>query len=188
MASCYGHMAVALWYMDRLDDSLACAQKAMQLAIPLRRVDVMAKAIEVSRGSFYWHFESISAFHDQLIAHWGDQTRTLANEMSRLSEPADQLQYLIGAAHDQNQQLENAFRTWAHFEPKVARAVESLDADRISELTSVLSRALGSPSEARRRAIVFYSAALGHSRLTSGQSEFGPRDFKRIAALFVSRV
>jgi AcrR family transcriptional regulator len=34
------------------------------------RVDVVAKRIGVTRGSFYWHFADLASFHQQLIDRW----------------------------------------------------------------------------------------------------------------------
>ena len=41
------------------------------------KADVLARKLGVSRGSFYWHFAELRAFHAQVIAHW-KQTATEA--------------------------------------------------------------------------------------------------------------
>jgi len=34
------------------------------------KAGTLAKRLKVSRGSFYWHFQDLSAFHAELIAQW----------------------------------------------------------------------------------------------------------------------
>ena len=34
------------------------------------KAEPLAKAMGVSRGSFYWHFADIAAFHAAILAHW----------------------------------------------------------------------------------------------------------------------
>src|SRR5712664_2472325 len=34
------------------------------------KAEPLAKAMGVSRGSFYWHFADIGAFHSAMLKHW----------------------------------------------------------------------------------------------------------------------
>ncbi|MBV9985736.1 helix-turn-helix domain-containing protein, partial [Bradyrhizobium sp.] len=34
------------------------------------KADRLAKTMGVSRGSFYWHFADIAAFHGAILKHW----------------------------------------------------------------------------------------------------------------------
>src|SRR6267142_3644472 len=36
------------------------------------KAEPLAKAMGVSRGSFYWHFADIGAFHAAILKHWRD--------------------------------------------------------------------------------------------------------------------
>src|SRR5271156_698521 len=36
------------------------------------KAEPLAKAMGVSRGSFYWHFADIGAFHAAILQHWRD--------------------------------------------------------------------------------------------------------------------
>ena len=36
------------------------------------KAEPLAKAMGVSRGSFYWHFADIRAFHAAILNHWRD--------------------------------------------------------------------------------------------------------------------
>ncbi len=41
------------------------------------KADILARRLAVSRGSFYWHFADLDAFHARVIEHWR-QTATEA--------------------------------------------------------------------------------------------------------------
>ena len=63
---------------DWLDQGLkTLAQKGFTAL----EAEPLAKAMGVSRGSFYWHFADINAFHAAVLAHW----REVAAERAPLS-------------------------------------------------------------------------------------------------------
>ena len=34
------------------------------------KAEPLAKALNVSRGSFYWHFADLNAYHSAILGHW----------------------------------------------------------------------------------------------------------------------
>jgi AcrR family transcriptional regulator len=48
------------------------------------KAEPLSRAMGVSRGSFYWHFADIAAYHAAILSHWRD----VAAEQSSPSEPA----------------------------------------------------------------------------------------------------
>ena len=60
-------MADQLSAKDWLDLGLKTLAKSGFTAL---KAEPLAKAMGVSRGSFYWHFADIGAFHAAILAHW----------------------------------------------------------------------------------------------------------------------
>src|SRR5206468_10012737 len=52
---------------DWLDQGLRTLAESGFTAL---KAEPLAKAMGVSRGSFYWHFADIGAFHAALLQHW----------------------------------------------------------------------------------------------------------------------
>ena len=52
---------------DWVDQGLKALAKSGFTAL---KADPLAKAMGVSRGSFYWHFADIGAFHAAILARW----------------------------------------------------------------------------------------------------------------------
>ena len=60
-------MADQLSAKDWLDQGLKTLAHSGFTAL---KAEPLAKAMGVSRGSFYWHFADIGAFHAAILAHW----------------------------------------------------------------------------------------------------------------------
>src|SRR6186997_1456215 len=60
-------MADQLSAQDWVDLGLKTLAKGGFTAL---KAEPLAKAMGVSRGSFYWHFADISAFHAAILKHW----------------------------------------------------------------------------------------------------------------------
>ena len=60
-------MADQLSAKDWLDLGLRTLAKSGFTAL---KAEPLAKAMGVSRGSFYWHFKDIGAYHAAILKHW----------------------------------------------------------------------------------------------------------------------
>ena len=126
------------------------------------KAEPLAKAMGVSRGSFYWHFADIGAFHAAILKHWRDVAaeQVIANlEASAKSE--NPLPLLLGRAFGGRLALENAVRTWAAIDPKARAAVQAIDRRRLSYVENLLRQSGLSHDVARARAQILYWAFLG---------------------------
>jgi len=154
-------MADQLSAKDWLDQGLKTLTDSGFTAL---KAEPLAKAMGVSRGSFYWHFADIGAFHAAILAHWRDVAaeQVIAN-LEAASGAANPLPRLLRGAFSGQPALENAVRTWASFDPKARAAVRAIDRRRLNYVES-LFRANGlSPAVARSRAQILYWAYLGYA-------------------------
>src|SRR6266568_671479 len=62
-----GTMGDQLSAQDWVNQGLKTLAKSGFTAL---KAEPLAKAMGVSRGSFYWHFADISAFHAAILKHW----------------------------------------------------------------------------------------------------------------------
>ncbi len=126
------------------------------------KAEPLAKAIGVSRGSFYWHFADIGAFHTAILKHWREVAaeQIIAN-LEAASGNDNPLQLLLRQAFGGKLSLENAVRSWATHDPRARRAVRAIDRRRLSYVERLLRASGLSPKVARARAQILYWAFLG---------------------------
>ncbi len=127
------------------------------------RADRLAKALGVSRGSFYWHFADLAAFHAALLDRWRDQmlTAVIAQVEQRAGSAADRLGWLVAQAFAADPGRERAVRGWAMADDGAGRAAAAVDAARIAYIEGMLVEAGLAPAMAGVRARLVYQAWLG---------------------------
>jgi len=157
------------------------------------RVEVMAKACGVTKGSFYWHFKDRQALLDAVLERW-KEGRIRDIEKTTAVAPGqelDQLHYAIevyGASRNRKgMSIELAVRDWARHDARAAAVVESVDLYRL-ECTRKLFVATGmSDTEAKSRSLLLYACVFGLSLMHYGPFDDNPGDLKqRIAERIVA--
>src|SRR5437879_3305034 len=126
------------------------------------KAEPLAKALGVSRGSFYWHFADVGAFHTAILKHWREVAaeQIIAN-LEAASDHHDRLPLLLRQAFGGKLALENAVRTWATVDPAARSAVQAIDRRRLSYVERMLRASGLSPGAARARAQILYWAFIG---------------------------
>lgn len=133
------------------------------------KVLTLASELGVTRGSFYWHFESQSELIDALVQQW-QQRQADALQALRATpggDPVADLHRLLDAAlaHAgdgvQHMRFGLAVRGLARRRPEVARAVAQVDAARLALFGELFARLGGSRAQAEDRATLFYLAVAG---------------------------
>ena len=120
---------------DWLDQGLKTLARCGFTALKAER---LAKAMGVSRGSFYWHFASLGAFHAAILNYWREVAaeQIIAN-LEAASTHDNPLSLLLRQAFGGRLALENAVRSWAMFD-SAARAALFLGGDHHQKLWSLL--------------------------------------------------
>src|ERR1700749_79260 len=116
---------------DWLDQALRALAKHGFTAL---KAEPLAKEMGVSRGSFYWHFADVSAFHRAILEHWRDvAVERIIADIEALPPGGNALQTLLNRAFGGKPPLlESAMRSWAARDPTARSAVEAVDARRMS--------------------------------------------------------
>lgn len=136
------------------------------------RVDVLATQLQVTRGSFYWHFRDREDLLRRVLQAWSDRSTALltARLESASTDPLEQLRDVIslpfrGRAAQRAARIELAIRAWARRDPMAQAALEASDASRL-DYHAAIFRALGfDGDEARSRAFMVYSYEVAESLL-----------------------
>jgi AcrR family transcriptional regulator len=126
------------------------------------KAEPLAKAMGVSRGSFYWHFADIDAYRAAVLTQWREVAaeQIIADlEQHRGDEPP--LHRLLRRSFGDRLTLERAVRSWAASDPVARKAVEAIDRRRLSYVKRLLEQS-GLPDDlAEARAQILYWAFLG---------------------------
>src|SRR5664279_1095199 len=149
-------MADQLSARDWLDQGLKVLAKSGFTAL---KAEPLAKAMGVSRGSFYWHFADIAAFHAAILKHWREvAAEQIIVNVEAASKDNNPLPLLLRQAFGGKLALESAVRTWAAFDPVARAAVQAIDRRRLGYVESQLKASGLSDDVAAARARVLYWA------------------------------
>jgi len=136
----------------------------------------MARKLGVSRGSFYWHFESALDFQAAVLGQWEEQwtRRIIAAVEQTAGGPQQRLQALIQKTGGQDASVYASAKAMARLHPEFQSLMTRVDDRRISFVGSLLLEG-GVPTKAARlRARVIYAWAMGQM-LISGERRIVPR-------------
>lgn len=147
---------------DWLDRGLKTLARSGFIAL---KAEPLAKAMGVSRGSFYWHFADIGAFHAAILKHWREVAaeQIIANPEAASGQD-NPIPILLRQAFGGRLSLENAVRTWATVDPQARAAVQAIDRRRLSYVEKLLRDAGLAPEVARARAQILYWAFIGFAQ------------------------
>jgi AcrR family transcriptional regulator len=138
----------------------------------------LAKQLGATKGSFYWHFANRETLVKAALAEW-EQSHTaavIAEIEAAADDPLQQLRLLFRrvtalAARDRIELALLATADHRTVQPVLDRVTR-----RRIEFTAQLFRRLGfSRAQAKRRALLAYSAYLGHAQLVHASPQLLPR-------------
>ena len=124
------------------------------------KADPLAKTMGVSRGSFYWHFADLGAFHAAILKRWREiaAEQIIADVEAGSDEP---LKALLRRTFGARLDLERAVRNWAAFDPAAQAAVRAIDRRRLDYIETLLERRGLNATMAQGRAQILYWTFLG---------------------------
>ena len=133
------------------------------------RVERLAVALNLTKGSFYWHFKDRPALLAAMLAAW--QARATGAIIDAVEaeggSPAERLAKLISLVFRSDGRLDRAIRAWAATDTAAASAQAAIDSRRLDYVTALLSAAGLSDETARARARFTYQALIGQFQIGS---------------------
>lgn len=171
---------------DWLDMALVALREEGYAALKAQR---LAKRLNVTRGSFYHHFESLDAFHAAVVAHWSRRTTgPVVDRLADCATPVAALRGLLRTTLRSGAAMERAMRSWATVSDRVASEVDKVDRERIGVAEALIEQA-GVPSgTARARARLLYWSAIGRLMMPyPDDNRLSDADIDDIAELMLVR-
>ena len=127
------------------------------------KVEVLAKRLGVTKGSFYWHFKDRSELLEGVIQRWQDRQLAILRDFvdTELVDAKDSLHRLINFTYKKDSRHDIGMRAWALTHKGAARAVRKVDRSRIGYVESVFRRMGFSENEIKLRARMMYFFQVG---------------------------
>jgi AcrR family transcriptional regulator len=128
------------------------------------KAEPLAKAMGVSRGSFYWHFADIGAYHAAILRHWREVAAEQVIAGLEATPGRDEpIRLLLRRAFSGRLSLEKAVRSWAASDATARGAVQAIDRRRVLYVAELLRRAGLADAAAQARAQILYWAFVGYA-------------------------
>lgn len=107
------------------------------------RVELLARDLGVSKGSFYWHFQDREELLGRMFDRWEKEEIDWLDETVITPKAAARWARFVHHCTDQQlARLESAMRTWARRDQRVAARIAAIEKKRTAHIASVL-RAIG---------------------------------------------
>jgi AcrR family transcriptional regulator len=128
------------------------------------RIEPLARALGVSRGGFYWHFQDRPALLGEMLDTWeraatdevierverqGGDARTKLRRAGALTFSAELLP------------VDLAVRAWSRHDPAVAERLRRVDNRRMDYLRALFGTFCADPAEVEARSMLAFSLLIG---------------------------
>ena len=129
------------------------------------RVEPLAKALGVTKGGFYWHFDGRRALLDEMLDTW---------ERVSIDEVIEQIEgeggdakarlrrlFDLAAAHDEARSADLAVRDWSRRDQAVAARVRRVDNRRVDYLRTLFAAFVPDPDDVEARCLLVMTLWVG---------------------------
>jgi AcrR family transcriptional regulator len=129
------------------------------------RIELLARALGVTRGGFYWHFDDRRALLEEILDAWerASVDEVIARVEREEGDARAKLRRLsaLAASSDQPLRIDLAVRDWARREPAVAERLRRVDNRRVAYLRTLFGALSADADDVEARCLVFYSLWIG---------------------------
>ncbi len=100
------------------------------------RAETLSRQLDTTKGSFYWHFKDVPAFHDAVLAAWSGKAQ--ARFDSALQSGDTPVTQLRGLGTYRQSPLDQAVRAWAVQDPRAQKVVARVDKAMLASIAELL--------------------------------------------------
>jgi AcrR family transcriptional regulator len=128
------------------------------------RVESLARALNVTKGGFYWHFHDREALLEAILDAWETQ---LVDDVMTATEATDgdarrRLRTLFSLASDDAVSVDLAVRDWARRDATVAARLRRADTRRYDYMRTLFAEFADDPGDAEVRCLLAFSLWIGN--------------------------
>ncbi len=149
------------------------------------RVEPLARALGVTKGGFYWHFDGRPALLDEMLDTW---ERVSVDEVIERIEAGggdgrERLWRLFGLASGRGElfKADLAVRDWARRDRAVARRLHRVDNRRVDYLRGLFAEFCPDPDEVEVRCMLAMSVWIGGHFFASDHGELSRREVVKLS-------
>ncbi len=158
------------------EDWIKAAARSLTLSGPNGiKVERLARELNVTKGSFYWHFKDVNALKLAMLERW--ETITTEDIITGAVKSDDALENVLlniailglvkPPADYGGARAESAIREWAKYDQDVDDSIKRVDTRRLSFLRTRFEHAGLSKQDAEQRSALFYATMIGAGWLTN---------------------
>ena len=146
------------------------------------RVEKLARALGVTKGGFYWHFEDRPALLEEMLDSWEQVMIDEAIEYveGEGGDARDKLRRLFGLTTSRRAQrflkIEPAVREWARREKAVAKRLKRVDNRRMEYMRSLFGELCSNEAEVEARCMLAFSLVIGNVFITADHGAWSRAD------------
>ena len=133
------------------------------------RIEPLATKLNVTKGSFYWHFKNRTELHDALLDYWQKEMTQTVLDFAKEFHGSPQ-QRLINTLREvvgkERTKYDPAVRNWARTDIKVKKVVEYIDKIRLSFLHGLFVDIGFDKQQAEIRSRLMYYYIMGEVTVT----------------------
>lgn len=143
------------------------------------RVEVVAKSLKITKGSFYWHFRDRRELLDAMLNEW--RRRATLGVIDRLESsretPQERLEHLLRLPFEGTRaatiaHVELAIRIWGRTDSKAMDVLREIDELRLRYISGLFQEMGFDVDASRARAILAYSyMRVSRSLIRSGDKD-----------------
>src|SRR6202050_4428659 len=121
------------------DDWIRAAQTRLSAqGIESVRIEVLARDLGVSKGSFYWHFRDRNDLLEKLLVRWEDGELDWLKAAAEASAAMQWANFIEKTSNPEGMRMEVALRTWARRDERVAVRVAAIEKRKARLIVDVL--------------------------------------------------
>ena len=149
------------------------------------RIEALARALGVTKGGFYNHFDDRPALIDEMLDSWEavgvDQVIKLVESEGGDARAKLQRLFEIASSSGDLAQIELSIRDWAKRDKAVAQRLKRVDNRRMDYMRSLFGAFCADKNEVEVRCLVAFSLFIGPPRIAADHGPLRQSDVQKLA-------
>jgi AcrR family transcriptional regulator len=149
------------------------------------RIEPLAQALGVTKGSFYWHFADRRALLDELLDAWERATtdEVIERVESKGGDARSKLRltFELTSSGDGLLAIDLAVRNWSRYEQSVAERLRRLDNRRMEYLRSLFGAFCPDADDVEARSLLSFALLIGNHFIASDHGARSRADVLKLA-------